>query len=198
MPRAGAVGENGPVTNVAVAGRLRDGVRLLLRPSGPLPPLSLARPDLRRGRGAGPRPRRDPGRRRRRRRRDRSRIVHRSGRVPGAGAALRCPTPFLPIEQDQTGWTVAHAARGGAAAGVPPPVSAGGAVGRARHGPAGERLRRRAAALLLRLRHRRLHRRRLQPVPDAGAGEPAGGGVRSTRSSGSRRCPPSRTTPSRS
>ena len=40
MPPAGTVGENGLVTNVAVAGRLRAGVRLLLRPSGPLPRLS--------------------------------------------------------------------------------------------------------------------------------------------------------------
>ena len=63
MPPAGQVGENGPVTNVAVVDRLRAGVRLLLRPSGPLPPLS------RRGQifdvvlALGPRPRRDPGRR---------------------------------------------------------------------------------------------------------------------------------------
>ncbi len=40
MPLARTVGENGPVMNVAAVGRLRDGVRELLRPSGTLPPLS--------------------------------------------------------------------------------------------------------------------------------------------------------------
>jgi signal transduction histidine kinase len=40
MPRVGTVGENGPVMNVAVAGRLRDWVGLRLRSSAPLPPLS--------------------------------------------------------------------------------------------------------------------------------------------------------------
>jgi len=40
MALAGTVRQDGLVSNVAVAGRLRDGVRLLLRPSGSLPRLS--------------------------------------------------------------------------------------------------------------------------------------------------------------
>ena len=40
MLPAGPVGENGPVMNLAVLGRLRDGVRQLLRPSAALPPLT--------------------------------------------------------------------------------------------------------------------------------------------------------------
>ena len=99
------------------------------------------------------------------------------------------PEPFLPIEQDQTGSAVLLMLV------VVLPL-----VFRRRYplavlwivlaiAPSGERLRRRAEALVLRLRHRRLHRRRLQPVPGARAGEPAARGVRSTPSSRSRRCP---------
>jgi signal transduction histidine kinase len=105
MPPAGSVGENGQVRSVAVAGRLRDRVRLLLRPSGALPPLTwrgqlfdvmvalsllvaafLAGNDdevVRRG----PVVEFDPG-------------------YPPPVPARPVPDPFLPIEDSQTGWTV--------------------------------------------------------------------------------------------
>lgn len=105
MPLAGTVSENGPVMNVAV-GRLRDGVRQLLRPSGTLPPLSwrgqifdvmlalglllaaFAFADS----GDTSAERRisvvvDPG-------------------YPMQIPARPVPEPFLPIDQGEAGWTV--------------------------------------------------------------------------------------------
>ena len=105
MSQGGNVGENGLVMNVAVAGRLRAGVRLLLRPSGPLPPLSwrgqifdvvvalslglaaiLAGDD-------GDVERRSPV------------VVYDPG-YPMQVPAPPVAEPFLPIEHDQAGWTV--------------------------------------------------------------------------------------------
>jgi signal transduction histidine kinase len=99
-----AVGENGQVMNVAVAGRLRDRIRSLLRPSGPLPPVS------RRGQvfdvivalclvvaaaigGEGDTEYRAPE------------IVI-DPLDPTRVPAHPPLGPFLPIEHDQTGWTV--------------------------------------------------------------------------------------------
>src|SRR5215213_3016682 len=41
MPWTGPVGQNGPVTSAGLVGRLRAWARLVLRPSGSLPPLTL-------------------------------------------------------------------------------------------------------------------------------------------------------------
>jgi signal transduction histidine kinase len=105
MSRAGHVRENGPVMNVAVAGRLRAGVRLLLRPSGPLPPLtwrgqifdlivavSLALAAVVGG-DDGDLERRSP-------------VVVNDPGYPMQVPARPVAEPFLPIEHDQAGWTV--------------------------------------------------------------------------------------------
>src|SRR5258705_12229058 len=103
MPPVGAVGENDRVMNLPAAGRLWDGVRLLLRPSGSLPPLS------RRGRildvvvalalllaalifGDAGDARQPPF------------IV--DPNAPMQVPAPPVPDPFLPIEDSQTSWTV--------------------------------------------------------------------------------------------
>ncbi len=100
MPAATSIGQNDPVRDATVLGRLRDGVRRLVSRSGTLPPLS------RRGQlfdvavtlalvvaaivagdqdGPGPEEVADP-------------------RVPPP--VPRVPDPFLPIESDQSGGTV--------------------------------------------------------------------------------------------
>jgi len=109
MPPGRTVGENGEVMNVAVAGRLRDGVLLVLRPSGTLPRLSwrgqifdvivalslgLAAIVAGDNRDAEYRP---P-----------VTVDHGyPGQVPEVPApgARPVPEPFLPIEHDQAGWT---------------------------------------------------------------------------------------------
>jgi signal transduction histidine kinase len=100
------IGNNGPVRMVAAAGRLREGFqRLVLRPDGPLPPLSwrgqvfdllltlaLGLAALLAGDGDGDAERRvhvpliDPGQ-------------------PWLGPSRPVPDPFLPIEESQAGWT---------------------------------------------------------------------------------------------
>jgi len=105
MPQAGIVGENGLVMSVALVRRLRAGVRLLLRPSGPLPRLSwrgqtfdviVALGLLLAAILAGDNE--DVGRR--------APVV-----VYGPGHPTEVPAPpvaepFLPFEHAQTGWTV--------------------------------------------------------------------------------------------
>jgi signal transduction histidine kinase len=104
MPLVRPVGENGLVTNVAMAGRLREWVRPLLRRSGPLPPLTrrgklfdamvalallLAATLFSDGNDDGDRGAAyivDPG--------------------PMMAPAAPPPDPFLPIDDSQTGWTV--------------------------------------------------------------------------------------------
>ena len=108
MPPGRTVGENGEVMNVAVAGRLRDGVRLL-RPSGTLPrlswrgqifdvivALSLGLAAIIAG-GNGDAEYRPP-----------ATVDHGyPGPVPEIPAigARPVPEPFLPFEHDQAGWT---------------------------------------------------------------------------------------------
>ena len=128
-----------------MADRLRAGIGQLLRPSGPLPPAVVARPGIRRVLAlalaglrsvVGSDRRRQPAR-------------HPPATGCPTGCPPRCPGPFLPIEHDRTGWTVVMLLVV-AAVGVPPPVPAGDAVGRAGVAPLlASRLRRRVAALLL-------------------------------------------------
>lgn len=111
MPQARAIGNNGPVRNVTVADRLRGWLRLLVRPAGPLPPLSrrgqifdlllalsLGLAALIAGEGdadtgnverRGPGPIFDPDN---------------PTQVPFP-PARSVPEPFLPIEESQAGWT---------------------------------------------------------------------------------------------
>src|SRR5688572_25229809 len=100
MPSAAAIGKNGPVRDGAVLGRLRDGIRRLVRRSGTLSPLSLrsqvfdvavtlslvlAAVVAGDQDGPGPEMTADP----------------RMTPPPP-----RLPDPFLPIESDETGGTV--------------------------------------------------------------------------------------------
>jgi len=104
MPRAGTDGDNEPVTKVAVADRLRAGVRLVLRPSGAPPPLSrrgqvfdmllalgLYLAAIQGGNGGdGP-----------------TRTVNPYPEFPPQPPLPRAAPirePFLPIEHSQTGW----------------------------------------------------------------------------------------------
>ena len=122
--------------------------------------------------------RRDPRRRRRRRRPAGRRRVDATGAFPVPAGVRRSPVPFLPIEpRGRAGRAGAAARAGRAAAGVPPPVSAGGAVGRAAHGAAGERPRRRAGLSFYACVIAAYTAAVVQPVPGAGAGQPAGGGA---------------------
>ncbi len=105
MPQARTVGENGLVMSVAVAGRLRDGVRLLLRPSGPLPRLSwrgqIFDVIVALGLGLAAILVGDEGDVERR-----SPVVVYDPGHPMQVPATPVPEPFLPIEHDQAGWTV--------------------------------------------------------------------------------------------
>lgn len=105
MSQDRTVGQNGQVMNVAVADRLRAGVRLL-RPSGPLPPLSwrgqifdvilalgLGLAAILAGDDEGDVERRGP-------------VVPFDPDHPVPGPARPVPEPFLPIEHDQAGLTV--------------------------------------------------------------------------------------------
>lgn len=103
MPADPSVGENGRVMYGAV-GRLRDGAKLLLRRSGPLPSLprrgqlfdaAVALGLLLTAILAG----------------DQGDVEHRAQfnldpAVPVPPQVVPVPDPFLPIENDQTGWTV--------------------------------------------------------------------------------------------
>src|SRR6185436_1482778 len=104
MPLPGAVGENGLVMSWAVVGRWRERIGLLLRSSGPPPPLS------RRGQvfdvivalslvfaaaiaGEGDIEQHEP-------------VIVIDPNNPMQVPSPPRPGPFLPIEHDQTNWTV--------------------------------------------------------------------------------------------